>query len=103
MESRGVLLGGPPLSCGGCHFLPHGERPALRHRSGSVDNFEVQRFRLALEDLLHFRMVNKRFTGVSIGLVNYTARLKGVQLGLTNYAGNNPRWLRLLPLVNVHL
>lgn len=59
--------------------------------------------RINLEDFLHFRMVNERFTGISIGLVNYTARLKGVQLGLINYAGNNPRWLRLLPLVNLHL
>jgi hypothetical protein len=59
--------------------------------------------RIDLEDFLHFNMVNERFTGLSIGLVNYSARLKGVQLGLVNYAGNNPRWLRLLPLVNLHL
>jgi len=59
--------------------------------------------RIDLEDFLHFNLVNQRFTGLSIGLVNYSARLKGVQLGLVNYAGNNPRWLRLLPLVNVHL
>ena len=59
--------------------------------------------RIDLKDFLHFNLVNKRFTGISIGLVNYTARLKGVQIGLFNYAGNNPRWLRLLPLVNVHL
>jgi hypothetical protein len=59
--------------------------------------------RIDLEDFLHFNVVNERFTGLSIGLVNYTARLKGVQLGLVNYAGNNPRWLRLLPLVNIHL
>ena len=59
--------------------------------------------RIDLVDFLHFRMVNQSYTGLSIGLVNYTARLKRVQLGLANYAGNNPRWLRLLPLVNVHL
>lgn len=59
--------------------------------------------RIDLEDFLHFNLVNERFTGLSIGLVNYSARLNGVQLGLINYAGNNSRWLRLLPLVNVHL
>ena len=59
--------------------------------------------RIDLEDFLHFEMANERFRGLSIGFVNYTAELKGVQLGLFNYAGNNPRWLRLLPLVNVHL
>lgn len=41
--------------------------------------------------------------GLAIGLVNYSGQLRGVQLGLFNYAANNPRGLRLLPLVNVHL
>jgi hypothetical protein len=59
--------------------------------------------RIDLEDFLHFNLANQRFTGLSIGLVNYTAELNGVQLGLFNYAGNNPRGLRLLPLVNLHL
>lgn len=59
--------------------------------------------RINLEEFLHFRLVNQRFTGLSIGLVNYTRQLRGVQLGLFNYAGNNPRGLRLLPLVNAHL
>jgi hypothetical protein len=40
--------------------------------------------------------------GVSIGLFNWTPRLRGVQLGLLNYAGNNPDGLKLLPLVNAH-
>jgi len=59
--------------------------------------------RIDLEDFLHFNLVNQRFTGIQIGLVNYTANLKGLQIGLMNYAGNNPRGLRLLPLVNLHL
>ena len=50
-----------------------------------------------------FEPVNERFTGLSVGLVNYSRDLKGVQLGVLNYAGNNPRWARLLPLVNAHL
>ncbi|MDH3216346.1 MAG: hypothetical protein OEN01_08645 [Candidatus Krumholzibacteria bacterium] len=69
--------------------------------AGALNGLYIDR--INLEDFLHFKMANQRFTGLSIGLVNYTARLKGVQLGLLNFAGNNPRWLRLLPLVNVHL
>jgi hypothetical protein len=59
--------------------------------------------RIDLKDFLHFKLANERFTGLSIGLVNYTAELNGVQIGLINYVGNNLRWLRLLPLLNVHL
>jgi hypothetical protein len=58
--------------------------------------------RIDLVDFLHFELANKEFTGLSIGLVNYSAKLKGVQIGLINYAANNPRWLRLLPLINLH-
>lgn len=41
--------------------------------------------------------------GLTIGLFNYARALNGVQLGVLNYAGNNPRWLRLLPGLNVNL
>ncbi len=57
----------------------------------------TQRFSLTL------RKFNQKMSGISIGLLNTTSQLRGVQLGLLNYAGNNPRWLRLLPLVNLHL
>ena len=49
-----------------------------------------------------FEPVNDRFTGLSIGLINYSRQLRGVQLGLLNFAGNNPPWARLLPFVNAH-
>lgn len=68
---------------------------------GALNGLYVDR--IDLEDFLHFNLANRRATGLSIGLVNYTAELKGVQIGLLNYAKNNPRWLRLLPLVNLHL
>ena len=41
--------------------------------------------------------------GITIGLYNYARNLKGVQIGVMNYAANNPRGLRLLPLVNANL
>lgn len=56
-----------------------------------------------LEDFLVIDRANERHTGLAIGLVNYTRELRGVQLGLLNWAGNNPPWLRLLPIVNVHI
>jgi hypothetical protein len=90
-HARGVAIGGLLV------FAP--EVTGLM--AGAINGLYIDR--IDLEDFLHFKMVNERFTGLSIGLVNYTAQLKGVQLGLFNYAGNNPRWLRLLPLVNVHL
>lgn len=40
--------------------------------------------------------------GVSIGILNVTHHLKGVQFGLVNYVRNNPKFLRILPLVNAH-
>lgn len=55
-----------------------------------------------LEDFLKIRTVNRRTQGLQIGLVNYTAELRGVQIGLFNIAGNNPRWARVLPGLNLH-
>lgn len=40
--------------------------------------------------------------GVSVGLVNYTYTLKGLQLGIINIVRENPRFLKVLPLVNAN-
>lgn len=29
--------------------------------------------------------------------------MAGVQIGLVNYIGDNPKWARVLPFVNLHL
>jgi hypothetical protein len=47
--------------------------------------------------------IARRQSGIAVGLVNRASVLKGIQIGLLNYAGNNPRGLRLLPIINVHL
>jgi len=44
-----------------------------------------------------------RDAGLAVGGINATKELHGVQLGFLNYAGNNPKALRLLPLINMHL
>lgn len=40
--------------------------------------------------------------GLAVACFNSTKVLHGVQIGLWNYAGNNPKWLRHLPLINMH-
>jgi len=50
-----------------------------------------------------FNHVKGTQRGLTIGLFNFARVLNGVQLGVLNYAGNNPRWLRLLPGLNVNL
>ena len=46
--------------------------------------------------------INK-MNGLTIALFNRTKELHGVQFGLINYAKNNPKGLRILPLINLHL
>lgn len=45
---------------------------------------------------------SKEHNGLSIAFYNKTANLHGLQIGLLNYAGNNPKLLRWLPLINFH-
>lgn len=40
--------------------------------------------------------------GITVAVINRTKSLHGIQLGLINYAANNPKWLRVLPLINLH-
>jgi hypothetical protein len=47
-----------------------------------------------------FNQVNGDQVGVTIGIVNYTRRIKGFQLGLINIVKENPKWLRVLPIFN---
>ena len=49
-----------------------------------------------------FNRIVQRQTGIAIGLVNCAKYLNGIQIGLLNYARNNPRVMRILPLVNLH-
>ncbi|MFH1571329.1 MAG: hypothetical protein ABIL09_25290 [Gemmatimonadota bacterium] len=87
---RGVALGG--VTC---------LAPAVVGVSTGLFNGAILR-EVNLEEFLVIYKASQRHTGLAIGLVNYTRNLHGVQLGLLNWAGNNPRWLRLLPLVNIH-
>jgi len=47
-----------------------------------------------------FNQIKGEQRGVSIGVVNYTKRIKGFQLGVINIVKENPRGLRVLPIFN---
>jgi hypothetical protein len=38
--------------------------------------------------------------GLAIGIVNYAFRVKGVQIGLINFVRDNPKYLKVLPVMN---
>jgi len=41
-------------------------------------------------------------TGLSVGIFNYAWKLNGIQIGLINYVRDNPKYLKVLPIVNAH-
>ena len=49
-----------------------------------------------------FNYIRGTQTGVTIGIVNYCWRLKGVQIGLVNIVRDNPKYSKVLPLINVN-
>jgi len=56
--------------------------------------------RMSLFSASSFNYFKGTQTGLSIGLVNFTWRLRGLQLGIINIVKENPRYLRVLPLFN---
>lgn len=49
-----------------------------------------------------FNWIKGSQSGVSLGVVNYAYRLNGFQIGLINYVKENPKGLKILPLINFH-
>ncbi len=49
-----------------------------------------------------FNQIKGKLTGVSLGIYNYTYELNGVQIGLINYVRDNPKYMRILPLININ-
>jgi hypothetical protein len=43
-----------------------------------------------------------RQSGLSLGIVNYAWQLNGLQIGLINYVKENPKYLKILPIINFH-
>ena len=53
-------------------------------------------------NLSAFNYIKGTQTGLSIGIVNYAYNLKGVQIGLVNYVRDNPKYLKVLPIINAN-
>ncbi|MGB8952915.1 MAG: hypothetical protein WCC06_09675 [Candidatus Aminicenantales bacterium] len=49
-----------------------------------------------------FNHIRGTQTGLTIGLVNYARRLKGVQIGLINIVRDNPKYMKILPILNAN-
>ncbi len=49
-----------------------------------------------------FNQIKGRQNGLSLGVVNYAGSLYGIQIGLINIVRDNPKFLRILPLLNFH-
>jgi len=50
-----------------------------------------------------FNQASYNMVGLQIGIFNTAGSLHGVQIGVLNYVGDNPKWARILPLVNLNL
>lgn len=48
-------------------------------------------------------VTSKKQNGFSLAVYNNTTELHGLQIGLINHVANNPKGLRWLPLINLHI
>ena len=53
-------------------------------------------------NLSAFNYIKRTQAGFSIGIVNYAHTLKGLQIGLVNYVRDNPKYLKVLPIINAN-
>ncbi|MFT5052211.1 MAG: hypothetical protein ACI8QZ_003643 [Chlamydiales bacterium] len=121
-ELNGIGIGGLAVASGDLKFrnlLPDGAPDGDRHSRASgimLAGYRVQANSisgLAVAGLVTrshdmnglavaaYNGVSGRQTGMSIGLFNYASELRGIQIGLLNHVGDNPKWLRWLPLINM--
>ena len=49
-----------------------------------------------------FNQIKGTQTGVTLGIVNVAYELNGVQIGLVNYVRDNPRYRKILPIINAN-
>ncbi len=86
---RGIALGGVGVGS-----------PLIEGLAASVVHVRCERLHgLALGGWCR---VMKEQQGVTVGLLNTARSLRGVQIGLLNHAANNPRYLRWVPILNLH-
>ena len=92
-KMKGITIGG--LSAGAHNII--GVALSLTHvkvyDNGSLTGFSASAFNL----------IKGRQTGVSLGIFNFAYKLNGIQIGLVNYVRENPKYLRILPIINANL
>jgi hypothetical protein len=49
-----------------------------------------------------FNYIKGKQTGLAVGIFNYSWNLNGIQLGILNYVRDNPKYLKILPVLNAH-
>ena len=49
-----------------------------------------------------YNRVTGNMNGISLGIINYAHTLYGFQIGLINYVRDNPKYIKLLPLINAN-
>ena len=52
--------------------------------------------------LAAFNQIKGSQTGVSVGVLNYAWHMNGFQIGVINYIKDNPKYLKVLPIINWH-
>jgi hypothetical protein len=105
-DARGVLLAGVGVSAG--RRLTGLSAAGAYIRALQASGVGITAGLLRTSDLsgagvCGYCRIERRQTGLTIGLINHAVQLNGVQLGVLNYAENNPAGLKLLPLINVHI
>lgn len=100
----GLAVGAPTMraivfgSAVGGYDITGGVLAPFYFRIESGDNVDLGRVKGVT--ISAFNHIKGEQFGLSIGLLNYAWELNGWQVGVLNYAGNNPKGLRLLPLMN---
>ena len=89
-DMTGLALGG--LGVGGDEFSGIGGGLAIA-KFGYAKGFTFGAYNRAKWDMI----------GLQVGLWNQTEYLHGVQIGLLNWVSDNPKWARLLPIMNIRL
>lgn len=79
-------------------YMKIGYTQTTTTETGEVD--EIREGSLTGVAVSAFNHIKGEQKGVTIGVVNYTHRIKGFQIGVINIIKENPKGLRVLPLFN---
>jgi len=89
---KGITIGGLDISAHNIIGVALSLTNVKVHDNGSLTGFSASAF----------NHIKGRQTGVSLGIFNFAYKLNGIQIGLVNYVRENPKYLRILPVVNAN-